>query len=351
MAAASHIRAVLAVALMGLAVLAVQPAAREEAPALVATAAGDLRLASSAADQAILDADGLRPGDSTSGSLTISNRSTAEQRLRLKTVGVTDTPGPGGGVLSGHLRLVVERTTGTKTHEVFSGTVVDLSEIDLGALPSSQSQVYSFTATVPEYGPAVDDAYAGATVEVGWRWEATEEESVAKEPQPDLEPELGGDAPAAVPPARGTGTTATPRAEEPPAREGRAIGDEEGPAPAAGGSVRLWSAAPPVQRLRTGRKGRPSLAVLVRCRPACSVSASTKVKVGRRWIVLRARRLGTATRQSDAVRLTFRLSGAEARRIRRALAKHRRLPVRIVLRAAAPGHARAQRTLALRLQK
>jgi hypothetical protein len=115
--------------------------------------------------------------------------------------------------------------------------------------------------------------------------------------------------------------------------------------------VRLWAAATPVQRLRGARGGRTSLVVLVRCRPTCSVAAGAKVKIGRRWVTLRGRRLGAVARQSDAVRLSFRLSAPEARRLRLALRSGRRVPVRIGLRATAAGHARGERTLAVSLRR
>ena len=347
MSGAVHLRLVLTAALVALSVAVARPS-EDRGPTLRATAAGDLQIASSAADQAILDVSGLSPGDAASGALTIANKAPGSQKLRLKTVGVVDTPGPGGGVLSSHLRLLVERTTGSTAHVVYDGPVDQLTDVDLGALPASSSHVYTFTATVPEGGPALDDPYAGASVEVGWRWEAKsdgeDEQTLVPEPSPEpaAPAKPGGAARGATAPAA-AGTTGAQRAAGP---------DEEGPAPAAGGSVRLWLGGPRVQRavVRRGRRG-VTLEALARCRPACSVVAKAKVRIGRRWVTLPSRRVGAAHSRGPASKLSFRLSARELRRLRAAMPRGRRVSVRLVVRATAPAAAPSEHTLALSLRR
>lgn len=341
MAGTAHLRLILAAALVVLAVLAARPVEPPAAPTLKATAAGDVRVTSTAADQAILDAHGLKPGDTATGSLAFANRTAAGHRMRLRTVQVVDTPGPAGGLLSGHLQLRITRASGSSVHEVFSGAIAELGDLDLGPLPAGREHVYTFAATVPEHGPAVDDAFAGGSVEVAWQWEAKAD----AEPEPPVAKEPPDTSPA---PAQPQAEPASPRADDGRTRSGQSLADEEGPAPATSGPVRLWAAAAPNQRLRGKR---PGLRVLVRCRPGCAVTASAKVRVGRRWITLRGRALGTVAHRGTASALTFRLSPAEARRLRRAIRRGRSAPVRLTVHAASPGHVRAGRTLALRLRR
>lgn len=345
MAGTAPLRLILAAALVALAVLAARPAEPPAAPALRATAAGDVRVTSSAAQQAILDAHGLKPGDTATGSLTLANRTAAGHRMRLRTVQVVDTPGPGAGLLSGHLALRITRASGSSTHEVFSGSIAELGDLDLGPLPAGREHVYTFAATLPEHGPAVDDAFAGGSVEVAWQWEAKADAEPEPDPPVAKEPPDTPSAPAPAPPQD---APASPRAEDGRTRSGQSLADEEGPAPVTSGPVRLWAAVAPNQRLRGKR---PGLRVLVRCRPGCSLTASAKVRIGRRWITLRGRALGAVAHRGTASALTFRLSPAEVTKLRKGIRRGRSAPVRLTVHAAAPGHVRAGRTLALRLRR
>src|SRR5687767_10114640 len=92
------------------------------APMLRATAGGALQLESSQDGQAVLTAAGLRPGQSAEGTLALSNRAAGPQRLTLATTSLEDTPGVGGGVLSGWLDLRVERDALV----VYEGKLADL---------------------------------------------------------------------------------------------------------------------------------------------------------------------------------------------------------------------------------
>src|SRR4051794_2557558 len=104
----SHLRIGLTVALLGLAALVVRAGEAPAGPRLVATATGSVKLDSSRDGKAILVADDMKPGDTVSGTLTLSNPASVAQRLTLATVGVRNTPGPRGGRLSDRLLITVE---------------------------------------------------------------------------------------------------------------------------------------------------------------------------------------------------------------------------------------------------
>ena len=355
MHAVAHLRVVMAVALLALAAVVARPVERPQAPALVATAAGDVAVSSSAADQAILDAHDLRPGDSATGSLTLSNTTKVGHSLRLQTLGITDRPGPGGGELSGHVHLLVQRTAGAKVHEVYSGAADGLTDIDLGALRAAEVQVYTFTATVPEGGPALDDPFAGASVELAWRWEARAEKEVTPEPEP--EPETPPVEAPKTGPSTGGATDGT-RGSAVGAQAGGGIeqrtspADDEGVAPTSARPVRLWVGGARSQRIRTTRgTAGGAFELLARCRPDCSVVAGAKVRVGRRWITLKSRRIGGARSQGAASRLVFRLTPAELRRLRPALARGRRAQVRLTVTASAAAHGSSSGRISMRLRK
>jgi hypothetical protein len=317
-------------ALLALAVLAV-PCAGSEPPRLRATAAGELELTSSRDSQAILSADGMRPGQSVSGTLTLANPASQTQRLSLATSRVADLPGRGGGVLSQRLRLRVEH--GDTGGLVYAGTIAELTKLDLGDVSAGASRDYRFIVTLPEGGPAVDDPFADARTDVTWRWTGTvqtfdgdaPDTSAPEEPRPELGGTTadggtaGGTAGGAEIPAPPPGESGLP---DLPAAE------PESSIPSARGPLRLWLSGPRRQRLAS------SLVVVARCQPSCVLRASGRVSLGGRRRALRSRALGRAL-GATASRLRFRLSAREARLLRAALRRRGRVVLTLRVRASA----------------
>ncbi|HEX2085136.1 MAG TPA: hypothetical protein VHF89_05595, partial [Solirubrobacteraceae bacterium] len=161
-------------------------------PILRATAGGAMQLESSHDGVAVLTASRLRPGDAADGTLSLSNRATGPQRLTLSVSDLVDTPGPGGGELSRWVELRIERGA----DEVYAGTLADLPSLDLGDLAAGSTSSFRFTVTLPEQGPAVDDAYAGGTVEVRWSWRG---DADGDPPAGTPDPPADGAAPPAAP--------------------------------------------------------------------------------------------------------------------------------------------------------
>jgi hypothetical protein len=307
-----------------------------QAPILRATAGGALELESSRDGQAVLVATDLAPGDSAEGTLSLTNRAPGPQRLTLSTSGLQDAPGPGGGALSRWLDLRVERAGDA----VFTGKLADLPSLDLGSLSPGSTAPFRLVVTLPEQGPAIDDAYAGGNVEVAWTWRGDADVSGEKaEPEP---PRVAPDPPAADSPAdppadvAPSGRPATPDIDS----------IEGGPAGGPGGmpAVRLWLGGRASQRLGG------SLGLSAVCRPACSLRAAARVRVGGRWRSLGRRSLGSVSATSSPTALRFSLSTLQRRSLRATLSRYGALTVRITVTAVSPDRRTVTKVRTLRLR-
>jgi spore coat-associated protein N len=332
-------RVLVLVATVMAAVMALSIGGERPGPILRATAGGALQLESSRDGAAVLTASRLRPGDSAEGTLTLKNLAPGVQQLTLETTDLQDTPGAGGGRLARWVDLRVERDGA----EVYAGKLEDLTTLDLGDLAGGSTTPLRFVVTLPEHGPAVDDAYAGGSVEVEWTWRGL------------ADVEGGGEGEEGDPPP-------PPRKEEPPvvaqpeerrpdvAPSGRdavrppAIDELVGPAPAGAPRVRLWLGDR--SRQRVGSR----LGVSALCRPGCAVSVVGRVRAGGRWRSLGTRSLGAVLAGSQPTALRFRLGARQQRSLRALLARHGSLTVRLAVTAVADGHSPVTKVRTLRLR-
>jgi len=178
-------RALMAAALIGLALLVQdQPA---ETVAARASAGGSLSLANSRAGAAIFTADNLAPGDSTSGTVPLTNTGTLTGSLALWHTDLTDVPGPGGGALSDRLELTVAEQ-GAGGGPLYSGRLSAMPVLPLGGLAVGTARTFSFTASLPE--GTGDNAYAGASASVRYAWALEAGESSAPSPVVDAPPRI-----------------------------------------------------------------------------------------------------------------------------------------------------------------
>ncbi|MEA2330867.1 MAG: hypothetical protein QOH58_1005 [Thermoleophilaceae bacterium] len=138
------------------------PAGQGQALARVELAEGTLSLRSSIEGQAIFSADNIGPGHSASGTISVWNAGSLWGALSLSATDVVDTPGPGGGVLSQRLGLVVRDVTAVPGATVYAGPLDGLDGLPLGLLAPGGSREYSFTASLP-HGVG-DDAFEDATM-------------------------------------------------------------------------------------------------------------------------------------------------------------------------------------------
>lgn len=141
---------------------------------LTAGAGGSLTLSNSSEGSAILALGGMRPGDSAAGTVTIGNTGTVPGDLSLSTSKPVDTPGPGGGALSGRLDLVVTDVTNPGSPvTVYSGKLAALGSSALGTLAPGGSRTYDFHVEFPNAGPGAENAYQGSSLSVQFDWTAT----------------------------------------------------------------------------------------------------------------------------------------------------------------------------------
>jgi spore coat-associated protein N len=124
---------------------------------------------------ALLNATGLKPGDSSSATVDITNTGSLDGDFALKTANAG-----GYTALLGQLDISVvdcgawtstapSCTTGTTS--VYSGKVNALTNASLGSFAGGIKHRYKFTATLPS---STDDTFQGRTAQVDFTWSATQ---------------------------------------------------------------------------------------------------------------------------------------------------------------------------------
>ena len=122
---------------------------------------------------ALFTANGLKPGDVTTGTVDVQNTGSLAGDFALKTSGAS-----GYAALLGQLDLVVADcgawtttvpscTTGTTT--VYSGKVNALTNQALGSYAGGLKHRYKFTVTLPS---STDDTFQGKSAQVDFTWSA-----------------------------------------------------------------------------------------------------------------------------------------------------------------------------------
>jgi hypothetical protein len=140
---------------------------------LAAGPGGSLTLSNDKEGAAILSLAGMRPGDSVTDTVTLGNTGTLDGDLSLSTSNLVDTPGGGGGVLSGELDLRIRDVTAPGSPVVvYNGKIDALTPVALGTLTAGAARVYEFRVFFPDAGPGVENAYQGSAVSVQFDWTA-----------------------------------------------------------------------------------------------------------------------------------------------------------------------------------
>jgi hypothetical protein len=132
--------------------------------------AGSMTQASTADDKAILVGQDLVPGQSTTGSASITNVGDASGDFTLSGEDLTDLPGPNGGKLSAVLTLRVVESPGGKV--VYSGDLGGgFDSVSLGTWKPDEKRTYDITVTLPE---SVGNSYQGSEATLTFAWDATQ---------------------------------------------------------------------------------------------------------------------------------------------------------------------------------
>lgn len=132
-------------------------------------------LISNSPSTALLNVTAMKPGDSSSATVDITNTGSLAGDFALKTANAT-----GHTALLGQIDVMVLDcgawtttapgcTTGTTS--VYSGKVSGLTNSSLGNYAGGVKHRYKFTATLPA---STDDTYQGKTAQVDFTWSATQ---------------------------------------------------------------------------------------------------------------------------------------------------------------------------------
>jgi hypothetical protein len=137
---------------------------------------GPISMTNSAAPGAILTAGPMRPGGSTQGTVTIRNGGNPAS-YKLSKSHLVDQLGPNGGALSGQLSLLVEDLAHPAT-PVYSGKLGEMPVRALGKFAKGEARTYRLTVTLPNGGlppsPTTgDNLFQGSQASVEFDWTAT----------------------------------------------------------------------------------------------------------------------------------------------------------------------------------
>jgi spore coat-associated protein N len=124
---------------------------------------------------ALLDVTGIKPGDSSSATVDITNTGSLAGDFALNTANAS-----GYTALLGQIDLAVvdcgawtstAPSCSTGTTSIYSGKVSALTNSSLGNYAGGIKHRYKFTATLPS---TTDDTYQGKTAQVDFGWSATQ---------------------------------------------------------------------------------------------------------------------------------------------------------------------------------
>ena len=126
----------------------------------------------------------MRPGDSVTDTVTLGNTGTVPGDLSLSISNLLDTPGAGGGALSGALDLAIRDVTNVGSPvTVYSGKIDALTPVTLGTLAAGASRVYEFRVSFPDAGAGAENAFQGSAVTVQFDWTAVNNDADTDPPE------------------------------------------------------------------------------------------------------------------------------------------------------------------------
>jgi hypothetical protein len=133
------------------------------------TASGALGLTSSRDGETLFAANQMRPGQAVSGTLRITNTGQTGAILAVRTSGIQEQAGAGGGLLSGRLALIInDVSVNVAPVQLWAGHPQELDEARVAILAQGESRDLVVTAALPAAGAT--NAYQGASVSLGITW-------------------------------------------------------------------------------------------------------------------------------------------------------------------------------------
>jgi len=125
-------------------------------------AAASVRLSSSAPNQAIVAAAGMRPGDRRQGTIAIGNDGTAPAVVTLRASDLT------GAALAAAIDLEIEDATGAGSNPIWSGKLGAFGSVGLGSFAPGASRTYRFTLSWP--AAAGEASLQGTSTALAFQW-------------------------------------------------------------------------------------------------------------------------------------------------------------------------------------
>jgi spore coat-associated protein N len=127
-------------------------------------AAASVKISSSPANQAIVGASGMKPGESREGTISIGNQGDVTGTVTLNATGLT------GATLASVVELRIDDTTSGTTKE-WSGKLGSFSSVGLGSFAAGETRKYRFTLSWPS--GSNEASLQGLSTSLTFNWEGT----------------------------------------------------------------------------------------------------------------------------------------------------------------------------------
>src|SRR4051794_8580943 len=163
------VASVLLLVAIGVAVFTTATFTSSSASAGNMVAAGSVEIDNSHDGTAIFTASGLVPGDSTNGTVTISNTGSSSGNFSMTSQHILDTPAT--PAFSAKLDLLVQDVTNASSpQQLYSGKLNAMGTLQLGEWSAGTKHSYKFTTTFPNGTPEEDNPYKNASTSVDFVW-------------------------------------------------------------------------------------------------------------------------------------------------------------------------------------
>lgn len=132
-------------------------------------AAGSVEIDNNHEGAAIFKAEGLVPGDTTNGTVQISNVGSSSGSFSLAEQNIVDDPAT--PPFSAKLDLLVQDVTNASSpQQLYSGKLNAMGTIQLGRWDAGETHTYKFTVTFPNGTPEESNPYKNASTSVDFIW-------------------------------------------------------------------------------------------------------------------------------------------------------------------------------------
>ncbi len=124
--------------------------------------AASVRLSSTAANQAIVSAEKMKPGESREGTIEIGNKGDVTGTVTLKASGLS------GAALAAVIDLKIEDVSGGGSTQKWSGKLASLATLNLGSFTANETHSYKFTLSWPS--ASNEASLQGASTSLSFQW-------------------------------------------------------------------------------------------------------------------------------------------------------------------------------------